>query len=192
MRKKTRAEEHATRLRNARNFFLITVSFYVAFELYRTGIIEQWVVLASPHIIPGSFIAGALFTSLFTVAPASVVLAEIGHVSSPWLVATIGAAGAVVGDLFLFLFVRNAIAQQTPLFLNNSQRRYLRRVFRHPFLHWLLPLCGVIIIASPFPDELGLALMGLSRMRTSWFVPISYAMNFIGIFAVALIGQAVL
>jgi hypothetical protein len=190
--RKNRREEHAARLHRARNVFLIAVSLYVAFELLRTGVIEAWVMAASLHIIPGSFIAGALFTSLFTVAPATVALAEMGHVASPWLVAAVGAAGAVVGDLFLFMFVRDAVAREAPLFLNNSQRRRIRVIFKRPFLHWLLPTFGALIILSPLPDELGLALMGISRIRTAWFVPISYAMNFLGILAVALVGRAVL
>lgn len=179
-------------LRRARTYFVLAVSIYVAIELLRTGVIEAWVMLAFPHVIPGSLIAGAFFTSLFTVAPASVVLIEIAHVSSPWLVATIGAAGAVLGDLFIFLFVRDSIAQNAPFFLTPRQRRSIRHTFGRPFLRWLLPLAGALIIASPLPDELGLALMGLSRMPTRWFIPLSYTMNFLGILAITYWGAVLL
>ncbi|OGG72721.1 hypothetical protein A3A38_03610 [Candidatus Kaiserbacteria bacterium RIFCSPLOWO2_01_FULL_53_17] len=178
--------------RHARNLFLIVVSLYVAFELYRTGAIEAWVLTASLHIIPGSFIAGIFFTSLFTLAPATIVLVEIAHVSDPFIVAAIAAAGAVLGDLFLFMFVRDSVSNNIPMLLNGTQRRHLKALLKHPLLHWLLPAVGALIIASPLPDELGLALMGFSRIKLAVFIPISYAMNFLGILAVALIGEAVL
>ncbi|MEK7509372.1 MAG: hypothetical protein AAB605_01515 [Patescibacteria group bacterium] len=186
------AHEHATRLRHARTTFLIAVSLYVAFELVRTGAIEAWVLAASPHVIPGSFIAGAFFTSLFTLAPATVVLVEIAQVSNPWLVIAIGAAGAVVGDIFLFMFVRDSVSPGISTLFNVAQRRHLRALLRHPLLHWLLPAIGALVIASPLPDELGLALMGLSHTRLALFIPISYAMNFLGILTAVLIGKTLL
>lgn len=192
MHKRSRTEEHVARLHRARSFFLLAVSLYVAFELYRTGAIEAWVLAASPHIIPGSFIAGLFFTSLFTLAPATVVLVEIAHVSDPFVVAGLGAAGAVFGDLFLFMFVRNSVSDNISMLLNGVQRRHLKALLQHPLLHWLLPAVGALIIASPLPDELGLALMGFSRMKLAVFVPISYVMNFLGILAVGLIGGKVL
>ena len=45
-------------------------------------------------------------------------------------------------------------------------------------------------IASP--TDTTSALMGFSRIKLAVFIPISYAMNFLGILAVALIGEAVL
>lgn len=182
--------EHKAHVRRARNLFLIVVSLYIAFELVRTGAIEAWLLTISLHVIPASFIAGAFFTSLFTVAPASVVIAEVGHLFSPWLVAAIGALGAVFGDMILFLFVRDSIAQRTTLFFTNAQRKHLKAFFRHPLLHWLLPALGALIILSPLPDEVGLAMLGLSRMDLKMFIAISYVMNFLGILGVAFVGSA--
>jgi hypothetical protein len=189
MSSKEKRKIHDARIARARNLFLIIVSLYAAIELYRTGAIEAWILSAAPHIVPGSFIAGMGFTSLFTLAPASVVLMEIAHVSSPLLVASIGAAGAVLGDLLLFMFVRRS-SEGAGMLLNKPIRRRLRFLLHHKLLHWVLPITGAIIIASPLPDELGLALMGFSRMRIRIFVPISYAMNFLGILGLTLLGQA--
>lgn len=188
----SRGELHAQRVMRARNLFLIIVSIYAAIELYRTGAIEAWVLESMPHVIPGSFLAGMGFTSLFTLAPASVVLMEIANVYSPIVVALIGAAGAVLGDLFLFMFVRDSLSDGAMMLLNAPMRQRLRVLRHHPLLHWILPLTGAIIIASPLPDELGLALMGFSKMDTRIFVPISYAMNFLGILGITMLAQAAL
>jgi|SRR3989344_2952028 len=187
-----RGKAHDARILRARNLFLLLVSLYVAFELYRTGAIEAWILAATPHIVPGSFIAGMGFTSLFTLAPASIILIEIAKVSSPLAAALIGAAGAVLGDLFLFMFVRNSVSDGAAMLLNKPMRRRLRYLLHYRLLHWVLPITGAIIIASPLPDELGLALMGFSRMNISVFVPISYVMNFLGILGVTMLGLSIL
>lgn len=188
----SRGQVHDARILRARNLFLLVVSLYSAFELYRTGAISVWILGAMPHIVPGSFIAGMGFTSLFTLAPASIVLIEIAKVSSPLMVALIGAAGAAVGDLLLFMFVRKSVSGGAVMLLNTPMRRRLRYLLHHKLLHWVLPITGAIIIASPLPDELGLALMGFSRMRVSVFIPISYVMNFLGILGVTMLGLSVL
>lgn len=180
-----RTQEHNRRIRRARNTFLMLVSLYVAYELWYTGIIEVWVSTTSLPIIPTSFIAGIFFTSLFTIAPASVVLAEMIQVSSPWLISGVGALGAVLGDIFLLMVVRTSISAGGGAFLNGSERRHLKALMRHPLLHWLLPAVGALIIASPLPDELGLALLGFSRLNLPTLIAISYAMNFLGIFTIA-------
>jgi heme/copper-type cytochrome/quinol oxidase subunit 4 len=190
-RNRSRAKLHDARVMRARNLFLLFVSIYAAVELYRTGAIESWILAAMPHIVPGSFIAGMGFTSLFTLAPASIVLMEIANVSSPLVVALIGAAGAVLGDLFLFMFMRGS-ADGAMMLLNAPLRRRVRYLLHHRLLHWVLPITGAIIIASPLPDELGLALMGFSRMRLALFVPISYVMNFLGILGITMLAQAIL
>ena len=185
------AAEHRARLHRARTTFLVVISLYIAYELLVTGAIGTWVGDSLLRVIPAGLIAGAFFTSLLTVVPATVVLLEVAQTFNPFLVAVLGGAGAVIGDLFLFLFVREAVSRQAPLFLKESQRRYLRSLFAHPLLHWLLPLCGAIIIASPLPDEFGLALMGLSRMDIKVFIPLSFTMNFIGIALLALAARSV-
>jgi hypothetical protein len=50
----------------------------------------------------------------------------------------------------------------------------------------VLPVVGAVIIASPLPDELGLALLGFSRIDRRYFFAISYTMNFIGIVLIGL------
>jgi hypothetical protein len=48
----------------------------------------------------------------------------------------------------------------------------------------MLPVIGAIIIASPLPDEVGISLMGLSKISTPKFIFISYILNSIGLFLI--------
>ena len=61
------------------------------------------------------------------------------------------------------------------------------RIFR-----WLIAFLGALIIASPLPDELGLTMMGFSKIKTSLFIPISFLLNSLGILIIGLIAKAVM
>jgi len=51
-------------------------------------------------------------------------------------------------------------------------------------------LVGGLIIVSPFPDEIGVSLLGFSKMRTSWFISLSFVFNFTGILLVGWVAKA--
>jgi hypothetical protein len=132
-----------------------------------------------------AFVAGFFFTSLLTIAPAGVAFAEMAHTVPTLQLAAWGAAGAVIGDLMLFFFVRDALSQDIMAMLRGSWLKKLKALFRSPFLSWAVPVAGALVIASPLPDEVGLAMLGLSKTDLRFLIPVSYAMNFIGIVLVA-------
>lgn len=45
-----------------------------------------------------------------------------------------------------------------------------------------------LIIASPLPDEMGIALLGVMKFRTKYFVLFSFLLNFAGIFMISYFG----
>jgi hypothetical protein len=50
---------------------------------------------------------------------------------------------------------------------------------------WIAFVLGAVIIASPLPDELGIAILGFARLGSNLFVPLSFVSNFLGLVAVA-------
>lgn len=171
---------------------LIIISLSVAFALVQTGFLS--VVLASTREwqFIGSFIAGLFFTSIFTTAPAIVALGEITLVHPIASVALFGALGAVIGDLIIFRFIRDKFAEHL---LELLSHRYLgkrvRTLLRLRLFRWVSFFVGGLIIASPLPDELGLSLLGFSKMKIKWFIPLSFVFNFIGIVLIGLVTRAV-
>lgn len=164
-----------------RDAALVMVSILFAAWSARTGFAESVVASVDAYAFLASALAGFFFTSLFTLAPASVALAALGELHPHIQIALTGAAGAVIGDLLLFLFVRDRISDDLALLFSGKRWKGLRKLIRKPLLHWLLPFTGALIIASPLPDELGLTMMGISRVSMAAFVPISFTMNFLGI-----------
>jgi len=68
----------------------------------------------------------------------------------------------------------------------------LERRLEKPHTKWILVLAGAIFISSPLPDEIGLALMGISRYNRGKILTICFALNFAGAYAVILAANALL
>lgn len=130
----------------------------------------------------GAFIGGVLFVFTFTVALGGVILFSLADSHSIFIVSLVAGLGGTLGDLVIFRFVKDGLMEEiTPLYRSVGGDR-LTRIFKRSYLHFMLPVIGAIIIASPLPDEIGVSLMGISHIRTSYFVLISFFLNTIGLF----------
>lgn len=172
---------------------IIGFSLIIAAILVRTDIFINILDSSQGLEIIGSFIAGIFFTSIFTTAPATVTLAELAQTNSIWLVSLFGAIGAVTGDMLIFRFVKDRFsAHLAELLRHHGLFRRLKVTFRHKSFRWLTLLIGALVIVSPIPDEIGISLLGLTRMKLSWFIVLSFVFNFIGILVVGSVGQALM
>jgi len=132
----------------------------------------------------GAFLCGIFFVSIFTVAPTSVILFDIANVHSPIIVAIAAGAGAVIGDYLIFRFLRDRVFDELIPLFKGMKGSFLKKLFSSPLFTWLIPILGAFIIASPLPDEVGIGLMGLSRVKNWHFILITFLLNAIGIFIV--------
>ena len=108
------------------DIIIIAIGILVAIILVKLGVIDALVYSLRNYSALASFIAGIFFTSTFTIAPASVAIVHIaGHAPLP-VVAIWGALGAMCGDLVLFLFIRDRLAEDIKaLFPKSMVRRFL-------------------------------------------------------------------
>lgn len=140
----------------------------------------------------GSFVAGMFFTSVFTTTPAIISLGTIASKGSILSTAFFGALGAVVGDLVIFRFIRDRLSDHlTVLMEHTSYWKRVKALFRLRYFRWGTFLLGGLIISSPLPDEIAISLMGLTKMNTRTFIPISFAFNFIGILIIGFVARAI-
>ena len=171
-----------------RDVLLIAFSIALAVVIAENDLIEK---IAVGNFVPAeAFIAGFFFTSLLTITPAGVAFVELAQSASMFQLAAWGAAGAALGDVLLFLFVRDAVSDDVARLFRGPLNKKVKAIFKSPFLSWAVPVCGALVIASPLPDEFGIAMLGLSKSDLRFFIPISYAMNFLGIFLIAWSVQA--
>ena len=177
----------------AQDVALIFLSVLVAILLVRMDIIAGLIHSTRELEWIGSFVAGLFFTSVFTTAPAIAALGEIAQANHILPTAFFGAIGAVIGDLVIFRFVRDRFSEHLlALLKRKGGRRRTRHLLKLPWLRGLLFLLGGLIIASPFPDELGISLLGFSQIRLSRFIPLSFACNFLGICLIGFVAKALL
>lgn len=163
----------------------VGVSVLIAWFLISSGALSHFLAGTDAGKIFESFVVGIFFTSAFTLAPAAIFLGELSHHISPWTVALFGALGAMCGDLILFLYIRDRLADDIKALFPKRAVRHFLNSFHLGFWKWLAPVLGALIIASPLPDEFGLSLLGLSRTRTAVLLPVAFVMNFLGILLVA-------
>lgn len=173
------------------DFVIIALSVVIAVVLVKTHVLITILTSTKELEFLGSFIAGMFFTSAFTTAPAIVTLGEIARVDSLFLTAIVGALGAVVGDLIIFRFIRDRFSEHLmELLKHQAGAKRMKALFKIKMFRWITFLMGGLIIASPLPDELGISILGFSKMRMRSFVPISLSFNFLGILAIGLIARA--
>ena len=172
------------------DFTLLLASIVLAVAIVRLGWVHALLGWAGDGVLLASFVAGMFFTSLMTTAPALAVLGELAQEGNLFLVAVVGGMGAVVGDYIIFAFVRDRIADDIAYLLRRTGTPRFFKLFHRRTLRWALPFIGALIIASPFPDELGLALLGLSKMSTVRFVLISFIFNATGILLIGLAARS--
>ena len=172
---------------------VIVISIVVAVILVKTGAIQNLLASFRGLEFIESFIAGLFFTSIFTTAPAIVALGEIAQMSQSVIsVAIFGALGALCGDIIIFRFMRDRLGEDIMHLIKNSENGWLKHIIRLKFFRWGTFLLGALVISSPLPDELGLAMMGLSKTRTSLLIPVSFVFNFLGILVIGLVAKNLL
>lgn len=166
---------------------LIAVSIFVALMLASTHALTNLFTPTAELELLGTFLAGMFFTSIFTTAPAMATLGELALTQSIFVTALVGALGSVVGDLLIYKFVRDRVAADIiELLREEGVLRRARKIFKFRHYRSLTLLLGGLILASPLPDELAIALLGFSHMSTRYFAYLSFVFNFFGILGIGL------
>lgn len=173
-----------------KNLVLLIVSIFVFFLLADMPFVDSAIRRIGGLGYFGALLGGVFFVSTFTVAPASVILFHIAQSLNPLGVAVAAGLGAVVGDYIIFRFLRDRVLDELkPVFLRLGDTHFTR-LFSTPYFAWLAPVAGAIIIASPFPDEIGIGLMGISKLKNWQFVAMSFVLNSFGILLVITIAKS--
>jgi hypothetical protein len=162
----------------------LSLSLIALFFLAQTPLLDKAITSLGQLGYVGAFIAGIFFVSTFTVAPAALVLFHMAELLNPWEVAILAGLGAMLGDYILYRFLQDRVFDELrPLFLK-LHRPKIKILFRSPYFAWMLPVFGAFIIASPLPDEVGVSILGLSKLRKWQFFLLAFTLNTIGIFLV--------
>lgn len=172
------------------DLIIFLVSVFLAYLLIQNGTLDSFISKVEPVRFLAEFVAGMLFTSFLTT-PFSFalfyVLAESVH---PLQVALIGGLGACIGDMLIVAVFRNSFFDDFKTLEKTLKLKRLFHFFHHSHFSHLAPILGVLIIASPFPDELGLMMLGASKLKTIQLFILTYILNAAGIFFITLAARS--
>ena len=183
---------NAHKRRLAQDLWVIVFSVMIAVIFAKSSLLDSLLGSIQDFYLIGSFVAGLFFTSIFTTAPAIIVLGTLGASFNPWIVAIIGGFGALIGDFVIFNFMKGHISEDIDYLLSQTKSKRIRHIFKQRLVRWSLAFFGALIIASPLPDELGLALMGMSKLSTTKFAILSFSFNALGILVISYVARGMI
>lgn len=184
-----------------RNLIFLIMSIAIAYFLFKSQYLIDAISELKHFGYIGALIAGMLFTYGLTTAPATAILYMLGKNLNPFLIAILGAGGAVVSDYLIFKFVKDKLMEEIKTLseeISNRSRPFSNLILSEQFrvMIWkkisrsrvwkkIIPIIAGFIIASPLPDELGAALFGASKYEPKKFILYSYLLNFAGILGIS-------
>lgn len=173
----------------------LIASIMFAILLFVSGTMDVIVEQLNGFGYLGAFLAGLAYASTFTASIAALFFVALGSHLHPITVIVLGGIGAMLGDLFFYWLIKNGIGKEVAAILlhlipGKGLRRLERFTKRRVFL-WTVPFLASFFIASPLPDELGIALFGLINFRIKYLSFVSFLLNTAGIAGLVFIGNAV-
>ncbi len=164
--------------------FVLSLSF--AWWLMKSGILHGLIETVLPLKFISEIAAGILYTSFLTSPVSIAMLAVLAQENNPIMTALLAGAGAAFADILMLKFFRRQLSSN----LNQvSERLGLKKfniLLQRLHLGFMLPLAGAIIVASPLPDELGLIMLGVSRLKYREIAVLTYILNTAGILLIVL------
>lgn len=140
----------------------------------------------------GALFAGILFVSTLTIAAGAVSLVILAERLNPIELAIIAGLGGMIGDFAIFRFVKDGLLSEfTPIY-NSLGGKYLTALLRRKYFRWMLPVIGALIIVSPFPDEIGVSLMGITKIKGYQFLLLSFVLDVTGVFLFVVSARAII
>ena len=165
-----------------KNLTFLFFSIVIGFALYGNKAFSEFLLRLGTFGYLGAFVAGVLFVSSFSVGTGAAILLILAKTLSPLEISIIAGVGGAFGDFTIFRFIRNGIIKELTPIYKQLGGDHLTRILYSKYFKFILPIIGAVIIASPFPDEIGISLIGISKIKTYQFVFLSVVLDIIGIF----------
>lgn len=139
----------------------------------------------------GGFIGGIMSVSMFTTAPAVVLIVAIADHINPWQLILVASLGAVIGDWLIIKFLEDEVASEVKPLLKRYHILPIIRKFQRSKSRWIVSVVGAVVLALPLPDEFGIALMDISHFKRRWLLLVCFLLNLLGIYALVMLGQGI-
>ena len=140
----------------------------------------------------GTFLAGLLYPYALTSAAGTGILLILAKEQNILLAGVIAGIGALISDIFIFLFVKHGFSDEVQKLSKEKVVRTVNRWIPDSVRVYLLATFACILIASPLPTEIGIMLLAsIKNISVKKFVIIIYILHASAIFIILLIGNTI-
>lgn len=192
-------KHHPSAVHKARRLFrfkypkllLLILSFILVYYLFRNSNISDWISNLERFSYLGSFIAGSLIAFGFsTILGVGFFIAL--NPQNILLAAIFGGLGAMIGDLIIFKSIKFSFMDEFKELEKTKAIHKIEEIVkkrkRIVILHYLLYIFAGLSLATPLPDEIGVAMLaGLTTIKPIKLVFISFIVHTAAIFLLLLI-----
>ena len=182
------------------NTVLLLVSFVFTYYLVKTELVDTVVQFLGSFGYLSALVLGFLFSFGFTTTPASATLFFLGKQLNPFLMALVGAVGAALSNLTIYMFVkyqfleeiRYIFSEELKLEFSKFEITLTQSLMRKRWMKIFVPALAGVLTAMPVPTELVAAVLwNIVRYRPHIVLIYSFIFSFIGILLLGLFGASV-
>lgn len=161
--------------------FIFIISLSLGWYLVKSGILNIWVETVLSQKLIANFISGAFYSSFFTSPLSVAMLLVLAKDQNPIILASMAGLGAALADFLIVRLFRDNIEKDFSFLIKKFKLDLIKKLLKLFKLDFIIPLFGAIIIASPFPDEVGLFLLGASNLKYYQIIFLTFTLNTAGI-----------
>ena len=147
---------------------ILIIAIVASYFIFKSPQIMQYLPVIEKYHYIGIFISGILLVFGFT-APLAIGLFVSVNPSNIFLAAIVGGAGAAIADIALFNIIKVSFMDE---FRRLEKTKIIKEIekdadyFGEKPRHYFMYAFAGIIIASPLPDEVGIAMLsGLGKIN---------------------------
>ena len=174
---------------------LLLLSLILAYFLFheRNFLLFHEIILALGY--GGFLIAGFFYAYGFTAAPATALFLVMTKGHNVLVAGLIGGLGALLSDLIIYVFIKTTFADEIKKLSKTKVIKLIKKEEKKLLGHfqiYVLPAFAGFFIASPFPTEMGVAILASLRKLSPWkFALLVYVLHTLGILIILSIGSLI-
>ncbi len=140
----------------------------------------------------GTFLSGLLYPYALTSAAGTGILLILAKEQNLLFAGLIAGIGALISDIFLFFFVKHGFSDEVEKLSKEKIVLTVNRWIPDSIRGYLLATLAGILIASPFPTEMGIMLMASKKnVSIKKFIILVFLLHASAIFIILLIGRTI-
>ena len=168
---------------------LLILAFILTYFLFSLGFLDPILSALVSLGLFGAFIVGFFYAYSFTAGTATLMLITLAKSENILFAGLMAGLGALIGDIIIFLFVRHSFVDEINKLAAEKPFQILRKNTPHIVQKYVLPVLSSLIIASPLPTEIGVALLAsMKKVSAKKFTLIAYLLHTTGILIILTIG----